>query len=332
LQHERDSQRLSQLNVLRFLEETTPKPSDIPITFLRNYTDPTLQSVSDAYLLSAAHAEPPEEPDLSFNKSVSYIHDDYMDDLFSGVFSDIYANQDTGPVDPTSPPVYFPLSPPTARIEQLLSLLATQYASNPNAFTVPVGHFPTNLARAVFTGNNIAQFVTAFFTYFHPHTPFIHRPSFNIETVTMPLLLAISLLGSVFAAPQDDALSARYFFELGEEYAFGLLHHASTADSYTNDERIQILQAAVLMHALQMDSNNAGIRLRIRTHRFPAIVAALRRLDMFGTVRTAQSRPADWSQFVADEVKIRYKFHLQQLLVTVLTIKGWLQEYTQQTA
>ena len=238
-----------------------------------------------------------------------------MEDLFAGVYSDIYANQNIGPVDATPIPVYFPLSPPTARIETLLSLLATQYASNPDAFALPADHLQTNLARAVFTGHNILQYVTAFFTYFHPHTPFIHRPSFNIETVSMPLLLAISLLGSVFAAPQDDALSARYFFDLGEEYVFGLMHQTSTADSYTNDGRIQILQAAVLMHGLQIDSNNDCVRLRIRTHRFPAIVAALRRLELFGTVRTPQSGIAGWDQFIADEVKIRYGIRLHDIFV-----------------
>jgi hypothetical protein len=304
--------------MLRFEDETNSKPSEIPITFLRNYTDPSLGSVSDAFILSAAHAEAIEELDLGFNRPISYIYDEYMNDLFSGVFSDLYADQTGEAVDPAPIPASFPLSPPTAsRIDALLSLLTTRYNLNPNAFTFPTGCFPANLAKTVFTSTNMVQYITAFFTYFHPHTPFIHRPSFDIETVSLPLLLAISLLGSVFAAPQDDALSARYFFDLGEEYVFGLLHHTSTADYYSS---IQILQAAVLMHALQMDSNNDRIRLRIRTHRFPAVVAALRRLDLFGTVRAPNFGKEDWYQFIADEVKVRYGHPLQSYLVTNLML------------
>jgi hypothetical protein len=280
--------------MLRFEDDTVSKPPNIPITFLRNYTDPSLRSVSDAFVLSAAHAESTreettEELYFGFNRLVSYTHDNYMDDLFSGVFSDFCKDQTTEAIYPALIPASLPLPPLTpSRIDALLSILATQHDLSPNAFAFPAGRFPIDLARAVFTSNNIVQYITAFFTYFHPHTPFIHWPSFNIGTVSLPLLLAISLLGSVFAAPQDDALSARYFFELGEEYVFGLLHQIGTVDNYADDEHIQILQAIVLMHALQMDSNNDGIRLRIRTHRFPAIVAVLRRLDMFGAVRTTR--------------------------------------------
>jgi hypothetical protein len=270
--------------MLRFEDETNSKPSEISITFLRNYTDPSLRSVSDAFVLSAAHAESTreettEELQFGFNRLVSYTHDDYMDDLFSGVFADFSKDQTAKPIDPALIHVSLSLSPPTAsRIDTLLSILTIQHDSSPNGFAFPAGCFPIDLAHAVFTGNNIVQYVSAFFAYFHPHTPFIHRPSFNIDTVSLPLLLAISLLGSVFAAPQDDALSARYFFDLGEEYVFGLLHQIGTLDNYADDERIQILQASVLMHALQMDSNNDDVRLRIRTHRFPAIVAALRQV------------------------------------------------------
>ena len=278
----------------------------VPITFLRNYTDPLLGSVSDAFDLSAAHTEPFEEPGESL-KSASYMYDDYMEDLFSGVFSDLYTNENAGPIDSTPAPIPLLSSPLIDnRTEGILSLLAGQYKSNPNIFGFPKDHFPVALARAVFNGNNIAKCVTAFSTVCHLYAPFIHRPSFDIEKVSLPLLIATTLLGSIYAAPQDDALSARYFFDLGEDYVFSLLHQVSTASHRLNDENIQIVQAAVLMHALQMDPNNDGVRSRIRAHRFPAIVAAMRRLDLFGTTHIPQSEHVDWNRFIADEVKIRY--------------------------
>jgi hypothetical protein len=289
------------------VDQKTPKPSDVPITFLRNYTDPLLESVSVAFVLSEAHPEPPIEGHDSLGEPAGYMHDDYMADLFSGVFMDLYMDQDTVPSDPAPKPLSLPPSHPTQyRIEALLSLLMAQYQSNPNAFAFPTDGFPLDLARAVFTSNNVVEYVSAFFSYFHPHTPFIHRPSFDIQTVSLPLLLTISFLGSVFATPQDDALSARCFFDLGEEYIFGLLHQASTHSNHSIDERLQIIQAAVLIHALQMDSNNDGIRLRIRTHRFPAIVASMRRLDLFMTSHTLHSEFIDREQFIIEETKIRY--------------------------
>jgi hypothetical protein len=289
------------------VDQKNPSSSHVPITFLRNYTDPLLESVSAAFVLSEAHPEPPVEVRESLCEPAGYMHDDYMADLFSGVFTDLYMDQDTLPSDPEPKPLSLPPSPPIQyRIEALLSLLMAQYQSNPNAFAFPTDEFPLDLARAVFTSNNVAEYVSAFFSYFHPHTPFIHRPSFDIQTVSLPLLLTISFLGSVFATPQDDALTARYFFDLGEEYIFGLLHQASTHSNYSIDESVQIVQAAVLIHALQMDSNNDSIRLRIRTHRFPAIVASMRRLDLFMTSRTLHSKFIDRDQFIIEETRIRY--------------------------
>ncbi|KAF1845290.1 uncharacterized protein K460DRAFT_311499, partial [Cucurbitaria berberidis CBS 394.84] len=286
-----------------FVDDGDLESSHVPITFLRNYTDPLLGSVSDAFVLSAAHAEPFDELGESFT---SYMYDDYMEDLFSGVFSDFYPNESVEPIDSIRAPISFLSSPLIEkRKETILSLLANQYNSAHDTFRFPRGHFPVELARAVFTGNNIAKCVTAFFTICHLYAPFVHRPSFDIEKVSLPLLIAITLLGSVCAAPQDDVLSARYFFELGEEYVFRLLHQVGTVSDQSNDESIEIVQAAVLMHALQMDPNDDGVRLRIRAQRFPAIVAALRRLDLFGTVRKAYTRLADWDIFIADEVKIR---------------------------
>jgi len=238
------------------------------------------------------------------------MYDDYMEDLFSGVFSDIYANENVEPVGSTREPISFRSSPLLEkRTEAIVSVLANQYNSAPDAVGFPRGEFPVGVARAVFTGTNIAKCVTSFFTVSHLYAPFVHRPSLDMEKVSLPLLLAITLLGSVFAAPQDAALSARYFFELGEEYIFRLLQQVRTVGDKSDDECIQIVQAAVLMHALQMDPNNDSVRLRIRARRFPAIVAAARRLDLFGTVRKAHAPgPADWDRFIADEVKIRYAF------------------------
>jgi hypothetical protein len=288
------------------LDEQCLTSPHVPVSFLLNYTNPVLESVSDAFPISEAQAEPAVENHENLGTVVGYMHDECMADLFSGVFSDFQLNQDTQNSDPSLATISLPHSPGVqARSESLVSLLEGQYKSSPHLFLLSASQFPVHLARVVFTADNIIKYVSAFFNSFHPHTPFLHRPSFDIETASSPSLFAISLLGSVFCTPQDDALSARCFFDLGEEYVFDLLREVITHGNRSSDESIQIVQAAVLMHALQVNSNDESVRHRIRVHRFPEIVAAVRRLGLFGYVRTSLCGLGDWQQFIDDEIRIR---------------------------
>jgi hypothetical protein len=277
------------------------------MTFLLNYTDPILESVSDAFPISHAHAPPTAEHHAQFFASANYTYDGYMTDLFSDIFRDAYTTPEVSASHhPPSPVPWDPVPAIQDRADALVSLLLEQYKSSPNKFLFPNVQAFSASARGVFTTCNIVDYVRAFFTSFHPHTPFIHCPSFDIETVSLHLLLAVSLLGSVFAAPQDDALSARWFFGVGEEYVFGLLREVNSQNGYSDKEDIGIVQAAVLMHALQVNSNHEGVRHRIRVRRFPEIVAAMRRLGLFGSRRIAQVGFGSWQVYIEDEVKIRY--------------------------
>jgi hypothetical protein len=274
---------------------------------LRNYTDPSLDAVRDAFVLSEAHAEQPvaeplELPD-GYCEPVSYINDDFMDSLFSGVFLDFPMDHDAEMPDtvPTMA-VSIPFPQMHHRTEELVRLLECQHKA---LHTLPLSNerAPIDLFRAVLSSDNVAKYVSAFFRYFHPHTPFIHQASFDVETVSSQLLLAVSLVGSGFLAPQDHALSARGFFGLAEEYVFGLLRQMGTQRSMSAGDILSTVQAALLIHALQMDSNNAAVRLRMRVNRFPAILASMRSLGWLGATR---ARLEDCEQFIFDEQKIRY--------------------------
>jgi hypothetical protein len=277
--------------------------------FLLNYTNPVLESVSDAFTISDAHAESTLESHETFRTPINYMRDDLLGDLFGGVFSSIQTGEYLQPSDEVTNAILLPqVTRLQDRSEEIVLLLRDQYKLTPDLFLLRITHFPADLAKSVFTCDNTVRFISAFFTSFHPHTPFLHRPSFDIDTVSAPLLLATSLLGSVFSTPNDDALSARCFFELGEEYVFGLLREIFTHRNRPIKEIIQIVQAAVLMHALQVNSNQEGVRHRIRVHRFPEIVAAVRCLGLFGSVCIPPSGLGDWEQFIDDQVRIRYEF------------------------
>ena len=277
------------------------------MTFMLNYTNPVLESVSDAFAISEAHAEPSVKYSASFDQPAGFLPDEFMADLFSGIFSDFDADRRMDCIGRTQLAIMMPLAP---MVEQcaaaLVALLRAQHDSTPLASSFPADNFRMNLAKAVFLGNNLVEYISAFFHFFHPHTPFIHRPSFDVSKVSLHSLLAVVLVGSIFCTPQDDALSARYFFGLAEEYVFErlrevIIHGKNSIEA----DSIDIVQAAVLVHALQVNSNHGGVRLRVRANRFPEIVAAMRRLGLFSAVRTKSSDGWTWKQFILDEVKIR---------------------------
>jgi hypothetical protein len=286
-------------------ENTQDADSKVPIKFLLNYTNPYLDSVSDAYALSGAHAEAAVEHFEKFRRPASYLQDDCMADLFPGIFSNLYTDHGLLP-DSTS---FSPACSIGPRVEAIIQLLRTHYDSSVRMLTSTTQQFPMEMARSVFTEANVIESVSAFFSCFHPHVPFIHRSSFNIETVPLHLLLTVSLIGSVFSTSQDDTLPSRFFFDLGEEYVFWLLRQVMTGGK-RSDNDVGVLQSAVLVHALQMNSNEESVRHRMRTIRFPEIVASMRRLSLAGAVRTSPCDNVDWKRFIEEESRIRYdKLH-----------------------
>jgi hypothetical protein len=272
------------------------------MTFMLNYTNPVLESVSDAFAISGAHAEPTMDSTTKSEPPAGFFHDEYMAGLFSGIFSGLETDQEMELIDQAV--TALPMSSPTSmqhRADEMILLLTAQHDLTQDTN----GHFPIAMARSVFTSTNLVEFVSSFFHFFHPHTPFIHRPMFDMDNVSIHLLLAVFLVGSIFCTPQDDALATRCFFGLAEEYVFQLLREVIVRPSSSCDVNIQVVQAAVLIHALQVNSNHEGVRLRVRVNRFPEIVAAMRHLDLFGVAHTRNLKLGAWEQFIVDETKIR---------------------------
>jgi hypothetical protein len=268
------------------------------MTFMLNYTNPVLESVSDAFVLSEAHAEAAMDSRIHLGPT-GFLHDGHMADLFPGIFAD----QEMESIDQDV--LAFPISSPTLmqnRVGETILLLEAQHELTSETSS----SFPLDMARSVFTCTNVVDYVAAFFHFFHPHTPFIHRLTFKIEKVSLHLLLAVVLVGSIFCTPQDNALAARFFFSLAEELVFKLLRDMITRPSCICNESVQVVQAAVLIHALKVNSNHEGVRLRVRVNRFPEIIAAMRHLGLFGVARINYEELGDWEQFVVDETRIRY--------------------------
>lgn len=279
------------------------------MTFMLNYTNPVLDLVSDAFAISEAHAEPPVNAAVDFEMAAGFLHDDdFMADLFSGIFAHFDVSQNIENTDEFLPEFSVSSVLVEHRAVELIALLRAQYESmqgkSESPFATSEGLIDT--ASAVFTAHRLTVFIAAFFQFFHPHTPFIHRATFDVNKVSGSLLLGVVLVGSIFCAPQDAALSARHFFGLAEEHVCKLLRKvAAQADYLKDDEAVEIVQSAVLVHALQVNSNHDGARRRVRVNCFSEIVAAMRHLGLFSSGRKNGPPECSWVDFIDDEVKIR---------------------------
>lgn len=282
----------------------------IPVSFLLNYTDPSLESTSDAFITAGAHAKAVLEQSVYLTENceaASYMFEGDLEGLFSGIFSDGFIDRGVGFNCSRSTA----LSPPQTlalriRLEELISQLASQCEMSFKPYALPTAGFPMDLAKTVFTTENLTDYVSAYFSYVHPHFPFIHRPTFDIQTASLTLLLAVFLSGSAHSVPQDDALSARHFFNLAEEYIFRLLRTIVASSDQFSDDSVQTVQAALLIQSLQISFNNTSIRHRIRIHRRPDLVASIRSLGLTGIMHTTCLGSMNWEQFITKEIKVRY--------------------------
>lgn len=284
----------------------------VPLSFLRSYTDPSHECITDALVakgvLAEVNAHQPQNLAVDRDELNEVFAED-IEDLFPDMFTTLCASQVKNHISPKLPTAIH--SSPTKirlRLKELISQILVSDAPSSTCGYPQDTREPHHAAIQLFTPDNLTRFLEAYFTYAHPHFPFIHRPTFDALDVTLPLLLAVFLGGSVHCFPQDDALRARSFFELGERYIFGILSQQTDRSECGLDERVQLLQAALLMYCLQMNFNNVQTRRRIRTLRFPDLVAYGRGLGVLAATRLAPEVVPDWSYFIAQETIIRYEF------------------------
>jgi hypothetical protein len=176
--------------------------------------------------------------------------------------------------------------------------------------------FDMELAKSVFTVENLAYFLCVYFRRVHVCHPIVHRPTFDCETAPLPLMAALFSFGSLYSAPVDHAISARTFLDIIEEFIFSqptFWQRLKEWDSNNPDlraEDIGILQAALSIVVAQNGINNKTTRRRIRVDRHPRLNAALRLFGVFAAkhraLDAADSNEARWKKFIRDESCIRY--------------------------
>ncbi|KAK7180393.1 hypothetical protein PSPO01_13550 [Paraphaeosphaeria sporulosa] len=255
--------------------------SRFPLPFLLSYTDPRFESITYAFAASGALVE------TVFNEEDDPMYDIYDEPskVNSRMRSDGLSIQ--------------------SRVDEIIQTLAFQHQLSTGATDTSYDQFPVDAASQVFTPHILPRYVSAYFQYFHPHFAFIHRPTFDIQHASLPLLVAVALAGSAHSPPTDDALSAPCLYSVAEEYIFRCLQGVVYTGAKVDEVVIQTIQAAVLINALLYSSTDRAIARRGLFHRFPALSTAVRSLGLVRSKRAMPLQSMSWEQFVADESKIR---------------------------
>lgn len=131
-----------------------------------------------------------------------------------------------------------------------------------------------------FTVSNLRTFSQTYFHHFYPHCPIFHRPSFDLKTLSLRLILVIYLAGALYSSLEDAILMARSFLDLAEEYVFRNPYFEQLGKRHCRKEpmqdcesHLQAVQAEVSITFLQNWEGNDPARRRIRMERFSSIVS-----------------------------------------------------------
>ena len=307
---------------------STSSREDVPFPFLLAFTSPA-EHESTTILVTASKTQAtsngqaisaPLEPsalDFSFEYygALFWDHENWASEFIDHSIPSFNGNVDQHSHSFTQKQVDTILE---TRLAQMCSQLGSTHAhilaSNPYSRV----SFDKSLAEQVFTTANLETFIQAHFQHLHQYYPIIHRPTFSPETVSLPLLVAIFLLGALAAPPTDSALSARRFYDIAEEYIF---EHLAKQSSYNEHaEHVQsgydfeVLQAAHMINIVQNGTNNVITRRRLRMKRHPSYIAALRSHGLFehaseGSADTLDTVESKWHSFISKESRKRYEYH-----------------------
>ncbi|GAB1218143.1 hypothetical protein ATERTT37_007395 [Aspergillus terreus] len=294
-------------------ESETSNPQRIPISFLLDYTNPTIRSAYDFHHMLAEHnARIPKTANQERRGSV--MASDQVVDAWPFLF---YAFIDSAAVDPPIQPSSLMYgTDEDARLAETIDRLIVHLEQSPapNAGR----KFSRARARLFFSKDNIIRFVNAFFDIVYNSNPIIYRASFNINTTSLNLVLAVLLIGATCLSPEDAGAAEEFYhateyciFE-GTEFRRILYEEENPFPSADN---IQLIQASILI-MLQGFKGPLEVRRRVRTQRFAALVSIVRLLGMTKAVNDT---------VLDDEMSnLREYIHKETLVRLVVTVPHYI--------
>ncbi len=253
--------------------EMTPNAlisKNILAPFLLNFTDPDTKTILEYFEAPTSDRTAP-----SFLSAVSPAmagFDMALNAFEASPFSN-YNIEDLFDLSIFSPPQHYPSYPNLGtislwsdqleqsdilqgRLIELVSQLSSVSSSLSHQNSQSGSSFSNERAGEFFPLGNIKEFIGAYFDYWDCHCPILHRPSFEPEIASLPLLLAIVLTGAAYSSPRDTAAIAREFLDVAEEYIFeheafrNIVQKGHFLAASETKLDIQPLQAALIMAIL----------------------------------------------------------------------------------
>jgi hypothetical protein len=168
------------------------------------------------------------------------------------------------------------------RIRELVMQLTDTYITLTKGHPMRSPEAKIGQADRFFTVTNVRVFIETYFHHFHPNLPIIHRASFDINSTSPRLLLALCLAGSSYTSLSNAITIGRSLLDLAEEFIFRHIIFKSPSkerfipgDISKYAAHLEVLQAAVIIITLQQWEGNEKAQRRARTERHNTIVSVL---------------------------------------------------------
>lgn len=177
---------------------------------------------------------------------------------------------------------------------------------------------PDFSAATILTARNLMEAKRLFFSNWNRECPFLHEATFNLETVSLPLIFAVMLVGLAYSEKFDGPTTMQPLHDLAEVYAFSSGDFLQILQGPRQGQRmekksLEAVQAVILVSALQNWKNDIITRRRIRTIRYSQIMSAARILGLIQVKNDHASREFcvsgsfDWEAYITAETSARYE-------------------------
>ncbi|KAJ9252163.1 transcriptional regulator family: Fungal Specific TF [Paecilomyces variotii] len=194
--------------------------------------------------------------------------------------------------------------------DRMVSELKDVASAHPRYFE----KFDPDHAQNFFCSENVADSIGAYFQRAHIPIRIIHRSCFYLETVSTSLLLSVFLIGTICQPVEKlSPLTIKYAdiieWSVFEDPQFLRLMYMKQEEnpSQIAGDKLEFVQAALLVIIVQSASPSTEVRRRIRVVRVPALLAVARALSLTKVQSRWNDNYAllDHRIFIEDETRIR---------------------------
>ncbi|KAJ5166261.1 uncharacterized protein N7482_005042 [Penicillium canariense] len=190
------------------------------------------------------------------------------------------------------------------------------------AWTVPLDpkaqeEISANLSFLLTTAR-IHKFTSLYFKYWQPSCAMIHIPTFDPETVALPLLAAVTFFGAMYSSDQREAYVSKRLLDFAELFIFSSHIYSpesevastfsgtrSTEDEANDWIKFQNFQAGFVITIVQYWAGSLTSKNRAMENRFSEIVKVARRLNLVKARHSPNEEQFEEHLWIQTECRIR---------------------------